>query len=63
MDTLASLRGAQTLCMDVIERPEWVEQKIGEINDVWFAVDCLVVIFSITLAIALGAATLRRRTG
>ena len=35
----------------------------NEINDVWFAVDCLVVIFSITLAIALGAATLRRRTG
>lgn len=34
----------------------------NEINDVWFAVDCLVVIGSIALAIALGAATLRRRT-
>ena len=33
-----------------------------EINDIWFAVDCLVVIGSIALAIALGAATLRRRT-
>jgi ABC-2 type transport system permease protein len=33
-----------------------------EIDDVWFAVDCLVVVGSIALAIALGAATLRRRT-
>jgi hypothetical protein len=37
MDVLSSLRGAQTLCMDMLERPEWVEQKIGEINEVWFA--------------------------
>jgi hypothetical protein len=37
MDALSSLRGAQTLCMDMVERPEWVEQKIHEINDVWFA--------------------------
>jgi ABC-2 type transport system permease protein len=34
----------------------------NEIDDVWFAVDCLVVIGSVALAIALGAATLRRRT-
>src|SRR5262245_17761719 len=34
----------------------------NEIDDVWFAVDCLVVVGSIALAIALGAATLRRRT-
>jgi ABC-2 type transport system permease protein len=34
----------------------------NEIDDAWFAVDCLVVIGSIALAIALGAATLRRRT-
>src|SRR5262249_21373370 len=33
-----------------------------EVDDVWFAVDCLVVVGSIALAIALGAATLRRRT-
>jgi hypothetical protein len=37
MDVLSSLRGAQTLCLDMIERPEWIEQKIWEINDVWFA--------------------------
>ena len=37
MDVLSSLRGGQTLCMDLIERPEWVEQKIWEINEVWFA--------------------------
>jgi hypothetical protein len=37
VDALSSLRGAQTLCMDMVERPEWVEQKIWEINDVWFA--------------------------
>ena len=37
MDTLASLRGAQTLCLDLVERPEWVAQKIWEINDVWVA--------------------------
>lgn len=36
MDTLASLRGAQTLCMDMLERPEWIEQKIAEINQVYF---------------------------
>jgi hypothetical protein len=38
VDVLSSLRGAQTLCVDLIERPEWVEQKVREINDVWFAV-------------------------
>jgi ABC-2 type transport system permease protein len=32
------------------------------IDDVWFAIDCVVVLGSIALAIALGAATLRRRT-
>jgi len=37
MDVLSSLRGAQTLCMDMIERPGWIEQKIAEINEVWFA--------------------------
>ncbi len=36
-DVLASLRGGQTLLLDLIERPEWVEQKIAEINEVWFA--------------------------
>ena len=37
VDVLSSLRGAQTLLMDMVERPEWVEQKIREINEVWFA--------------------------
>ena len=36
LDILASLRGTQTMLMDVIERPEWVEQKMGEINAAWF---------------------------
>lgn len=36
MDVLSSLRGAQTLMMDMIERPEWVEKKIWEINDAYF---------------------------
>jgi len=38
VDILASLRDAQTLLMDMIERPEWVEQKVAEINQVWFEV-------------------------
>ncbi len=38
MDMLSSLRGAQRLLIDLIERPEWVERKIWEINDVWFDV-------------------------
>ena len=37
MDVLSSLRGAQTLCMDMAERPEWIEEKIKEITQVWFA--------------------------
>ncbi|HHY86886.1 MAG TPA: hypothetical protein GYA07_15325 [Verrucomicrobia bacterium] len=36
VDVLSSLRGAQTLCLDMIERPGWVEQKVREINQVWF---------------------------
>lgn len=36
MDVLSSLREAQTLCIDMLERPEWIEQKIAEINEVWF---------------------------
>ena len=31
-----SLRGFDALLMDMVERPEWVEQKIREINEVWF---------------------------
>jgi hypothetical protein len=36
MDVLSSLRGGETLCVDMLERPEWIEQKIAEINQVWF---------------------------
>lgn len=36
MDVLSSLRDAQTLCLDMLERPEWIEQKIAEINETWF---------------------------
>jgi hypothetical protein len=36
VDVLSSLRGAQTLLMDMVERPEWVEQKVRQINEVWF---------------------------
>jgi len=36
IDILAALREPQTLLMDLIERPEWVEEKVAEINQVWF---------------------------
>ncbi|MBI5724370.1 MAG: hypothetical protein HZA50_10465 [Planctomycetes bacterium] len=36
IDILASLRGTEQVLMDMIERPEWVEQKIREINVVFF---------------------------
>jgi hypothetical protein len=36
IDILAALREPQTLMMDMLERPEWVEQRVAEINQVWF---------------------------
>ncbi len=36
IDILAALRGSQTLLFDMIERPEWVEEKVLEINKVFF---------------------------
>jgi len=36
LDVLCSLRGSQEIMIDMIERPEWVEDKIREINTVWF---------------------------
>jgi hypothetical protein len=36
MDVLASLRGGQTLLFDLMDRPDWVEAKIWEINQLWF---------------------------
>ena len=38
MDVLASLRGGQTLLIDMVDRPEWIERKIAEINQLWFDV-------------------------
>ena len=38
IDTLASLRGSQTLLLDMIERPNWVLDKLAEINQVYFQV-------------------------
>jgi hypothetical protein len=36
VDIIAALREPQVLLLDLIERPEWVEQKVREINQVWF---------------------------
>ncbi len=36
IDILATLREPQRLMTDMIERPEWVERKVAEINEVWF---------------------------
>jgi hypothetical protein len=38
LDVLASLRDAQALMMDLLERPEWVKQKMAELNGVYFEV-------------------------
>jgi hypothetical protein len=38
VDVLSSLRGAQTLMMDMLERPDWVEKKIWEINALYYEV-------------------------
>ena len=37
LDTLASLRGTQEVLLDLIERPEWVQGRLGEINQAFFA--------------------------
>jgi hypothetical protein len=36
IDILASLRDAETMLMDMIDRPEWIDQKIKEITAAWF---------------------------
>ncbi|MBI5722796.1 MAG: hypothetical protein HZA50_02475 [Planctomycetes bacterium] len=36
IDILASLRGAEQMLMDMLERPEWVERKVREINEAFF---------------------------
>jgi hypothetical protein len=36
IDTLAQLRDGETLMMDLIERPDWVKEKVWEINQAFF---------------------------
>ncbi|MBN1513433.1 MAG: hypothetical protein JXB13_15560 [Phycisphaerae bacterium] len=36
IDIIAALRDPQTLMMDMITRPQWVEQKVWEINEAFF---------------------------
>jgi hypothetical protein len=38
IDTLAQLRGSEQTLMDLVERPEWVLEKLAEINHAYFAV-------------------------
>jgi len=38
LDVLASLREAQRLMIDMIERPDWVKARLREITDAYFAV-------------------------
>ncbi|RKX35697.1 MAG: hypothetical protein DRP71_02840 [Verrucomicrobia bacterium] len=37
IDILAALRDPQTFLIDLVERPGWVEERVLEINQVWFA--------------------------
>ena len=37
VDILAALREGETLMFDMIERPEWVHEKLRELNQVYFA--------------------------
>jgi len=37
LDTLAALRGTEPMMIDLIERPEWVLEKVDEINEAFFA--------------------------
>jgi len=37
IDTLASLRSNGRLLEDLVDRPEWVEERLAELNQVWFA--------------------------
>lgn len=36
IDILSAMRGPQTLLLDLVDRPEWVEQKVMEINQAFF---------------------------
>ncbi|MEK6796950.1 MAG: hypothetical protein AABZ39_19405 [Spirochaetota bacterium] len=36
IDVLASLRDAQTLLMDMVDRPSWIKERVAEINEAYF---------------------------
>jgi hypothetical protein len=36
IDILSAMRGPQTLLFDLVDRPEWVERKVMEINEAFF---------------------------
>ncbi len=38
VDILSALRDPQHLMVDMVERPAWIEEKMWEINEVWFQV-------------------------
>ncbi len=35
LDVLAELRGAEHVLLDLVDRPEWVEEKLREIDEAW----------------------------
>lgn len=37
IDTLAAMRDNQALLLDLVERPDWVKARLGEINQAFFA--------------------------
>ncbi|MFW5845378.1 MAG: hypothetical protein ACOCXJ_04045, partial [Planctomycetota bacterium] len=37
IDILASLRDTQTLMMDLLDEPEWVEEQVAAIDEAWIA--------------------------
>lgn len=37
LDTLAAMRSSEELLTDLVDRPEWVEQRLAEINQAYFA--------------------------
>ena len=38
LDTLAAMRGSERLLTDLMDRPEWVREKLAELNEAYFAV-------------------------
>jgi hypothetical protein len=38
IDVLSSVRGAEPMLIDMIDRPEWIELKMRELNELWFDV-------------------------